>query len=1196
MPRKKAPLSYDFLAGGGEMGERMRAFDWSKTALGPVERWPQSLRSAVSILLPSKAQLVLFWGPDLVTVYNDAYRPVYGAKHPWALGQPARQAWSDIWDDALGPLFEGVLKTGEAFWARDLLFVMERHGFPEETFFDVSYDPVRDESGAVGGIFCIVAETTGRVVGERRLALLRDLAARNAAARTAREACVLAMETIAAKPQDISFALAYLNDELQASTPGAQAALAAAQPQLVKELPIPAGKLVVGVMPMRPFDEQYASFLDLAAAQLATAIANAQAYEEERRRAEALAEIDRAKTTFFSNVSHEFRTPLTLMLGPLEELLARESGGGDRELLGTVHRNGQRLLKLVNTLLDFSRIEAGRAQASFQPTDLAALTGELASNFRAACERAGLELKVDCPPLAVPAYVDREMWEKIVLNLVSNAFKFTLEGGIEVRLAADGERLRLTVRDSGSGIPPEAMPRLFERFHRVEGTRGRSHEGSGIGLALVQELVKLHGGSIGVQSAPGKGTIFTVEMPLGSGHLPAERVAGLVPSPAGVRAEAYVSEALGWLPGAAPAATAAPANAAYVLVADDNADLRDYARRLLAEHYEVRTVSDGREAIEAARERRPDLIVSDVMMPHLDGFGLIGELRADAALRDVPVLLLSARAGEEARLEGVNRGADDYLVKPFSARELLVRAGSLLQSAEVRRNSLEALRYSSAQFKTLLDQAPLGVYLVDADFRIREVNPVARPVFGDIPGGVIGRDFDEIIHILWEKKYADEVVRIFRHTLETGEPYITHEMAELRADRGVTEYYEWRVDRIPLPDGRNGVVAYFRDISQQVLARKAIEESREALRAADQRKDEFLATLSHELRNPLAPLRNALHLMGMGGDSAPARAIMERQVNHLVRLVDDLLEMSRITRGTFELRRERVELSLVVRNAVETSEPLVQAARHRLDVSLGGGPLWLEGDPVRLAQILSNLLNNAAKYTPDGGAIRLSARREGAMAEISVRDNGSGIAPENLARIFEMFSREGRTDARGQGGLGIGLTLSRSLAQMHGGSIEARSEGPGKGSEFIVRLPLAAGAPQAIAARPQPTSLLSPMRILVVDDNRDAAASLGMILEVLGAEVRVAHDGAEALDAFHASDPAVVLLDIGMPGMDGYEVARTLRACYPGRRPALVALTGWGQEEDRRRVRAAGFEHHLVKPAEIDILQALLMDIQRRAS
>ena len=1210
--QESAVLALEYLAGGGEMGARMRALDWAKTAVGPLTGWPQSLRSALSMLLPSKAQIILFWGREFTVFYNDAYRPVFGAKHPHALGLPGREAWSEIWNSMLHELLEGVVRTGEAFWASDLLFPIERYGFLEETYFDVSYDPVRDESGKVGGVFCIVTETTGRVVGERRLALLKDLAACNAAARTPRDACILAMEMLAAKPEDVPFALTYFGEELQASTPDAQIALRVAKPAQVRELPLPRssgarpGRLVVGLNSKRPFDEQYQSFLDLVASQISTAIANAQAYQDERKRAESLAELDRAKTAFFSNVSHEFRTPLTLMLAPIEELLSRDEGQ-NRELLSVVQRNGQRLLKLVNTLLDFARIEAGRTQASYQSTDLAALTADLASNFRAACDKAGLRLEVDCSTSRTQAWVDREMWEKIVLNLLSNAFKFTMEGSIAVRLTETGEHFRLIVADSGIGMPRDSLDRVFERFHRFEGAGGRSHEGSGIGLALVQELVRLHGGSIAVDSELGKGTVFTVEIAKGNAHLPRDRLKeSREEKGPRARADSYVAEAMGWLPGAdfAIPAVEDARTGGRVLIADDNADLREYVRRLLAEHYDVEVVSDGLAALEAARARRPDVIVSDVMMPKLDGFGLIRELREDPELRTIPVLVLSARAGEEARLEGLHLGADDYLVKPFSARELQGRVASLRRSDDIRRRALRALRQSSAQVKALLDHAPIGAYLVDADFRIREVNPVALPVFGDIPGGVIGRDFAEIMHILWEPSYADEMVRIFRHTLETGRPYLAAERAEKRIDRGVIEYYEWRIDRIPLPDGRNGIVCYFRDISAQVHGREAIEASQARLREADRRKDEFLATLSHELRNPLAPMRNALHLMHLQShrtaETVRIREMMERQLNQLVRLVDDLLEMSRITSGTLDLKRERVELSRIVRNAVETSQPLVQSGRHRLDISLPSDELWIDGDPVRLAQMLSNLLNNAAKYTPDGGLISLAVKRHSNKVQINVRDNGIGISADRLSGIFEMFSRGDHDDVRGQQGLGIGLTLARRLAEMHGGSIEAHSEGEGLGSEFVVRLPLAdpnvvTSVDRSDRRVPSPDSEQSlVMKILVVDDNRDSAESLGMVLRTLGADVQLAHDGYAAIDAFGSGDSSVVLLDIGLPGIDGYGVAKALRARFPERRATIVAITGWGQEDDRRRAREAGIDYHLVKPAGIEELQNLLGNIARR--
>ncbi len=568
-------------------------------------------------------------------------------------------------------------------------------------------------------------------------------------------------------------------------------------------------------------------------------ITEKKAHEREiaRQRAE-LAELDELKTRFFANISHEFRTPLTLMMGPLEDTLGQSAGlsASSREHLEMAHRNSLRLLKLVNTLLDFSRIEAGRIQASYEPVDLAVLTADIASVFRSAIERAEMTLLIDCVPLGEPVYVDREMWEKVVLNLISNAFKFTFEGEIEVSLREVGGAAQLTVRDTGTGIPVDEIPRLFDRFHRVKGARGRSSEGSGIGLALVQELVKLHGGSVRVESEVDRGSSFIVSIPLGKSHLSADRIDAERPlASTAHRSDAYVEEILRWLPddpqiGPIGNALAGPpsedirsgspqaedAKKHRILLADDNADMRDYVRRLLLQGgYEVEAVADGLAALSSARTCNPDLVLADVMMPGLDGFGLLRELRADPKLRALPIILLSARAGEEARIEGMQAGADDYLIKPFSARELLARVEAHLKIACIRHEAAETVRLRTSQFETLLNQAPLGVYLVDSNFRICEVNPVALPVFGKIPGGIHGRKLDEIIHILWQPEYADEIVDIFRHTLETGESYITPERTEYRIDRGVTESYEWRLNRIVLPDGQFGVVCYFQDITDR---------------------------------------------------------------------------------------------------------------------------------------------------------------------------------------------------------------------------------------------------------------------------------------------------------------------------------------------------------------------------------------------
>ena len=481
---------------------------------------------------------------------------------------------------------------------------------------------------------------------------------------------------------------------------------------------------------------------------------------------------------------------------------------------------------------------------------------------------------------------------------------------------------------------------------------------------------------------------------------------------------------------------------------------------------------------------------------------MLAAIRANERTRSLPLIMLSARAGEESRIEGLSAGADDYLTKPFSARELLARIGSQLQLAQMRRKTEQMLRFHSEQFETLLNRAPLGVYLVDAEFRIAQVNPVAMPHFGEIPGGVVGRDFDEIIHLLLEKSAADEVVEIFRHTLQTGEPHLTAERADFRIDRGVTEYYEWHVDRITLPDGRYGLVCYFRDISAHVHIRQALTD-------ADRKKDEFLATLAHELRGPLAPLRNTLEIVKRSEDDSQlfrkARDTMERQLEQLGRLADDLIDVSRITQNKVELRKDRIELGAIIRQAVETCTPAAEMHRHEVTVQVPSQPIYLDADPVRLGQVFNNLLSNACKYTEPEGHIWITAEQTSTEVVVTVKDTGLGIPKDKLATVFEMFSQIHETLGRSQGGLGIGLMLVKRLVEMHGGTVTARSEGiAGRGSEFIVRLPMLLETPHNVTMPPHEEQsshdqvAATGRRILVVDDNIDSVESLAMLLEMSG--------------------------------------------------------------------------------------------------
>ncbi len=1218
-----------FMAGGGELGALMRAHDWAATPLGEPAGWPRSLKTVVRIMLTSRQPIWIGWGPQLTYLYNDPYKSIIGGKHPQALGQATATVWREIWGD-IGPMLSSAM-SGDGIFVESQLLIMERNGYPEETYYTFSYSPIPGDDGVPAGIICANSDETLRVISERQLALLRELAARAADARTVDDAvqhCAAALET---NRKDVLFALVLLRRHGEAAFSLAGAAggagpwldearrldvraapwhadevFAQQQPRIVDALPadvawpcgdwqVPArramvlpirpsgdagreGVLVVGLNPYRLAEGRYSDFLRLVVQQLSAAIGNAEAYEMQQRKADELARLDRAKTLFFSNISHEFRTPLTLMMGPLQDALAHaQLPPSARSRLRMVERNTLRLSKLVNALLEFSRIEAGRATSAFRPIDLAALTGELASSFRSAMDSAGLGFRVACAPLPAPVYVDRDHWERIVLNLLSNALKYTLQGSVSVRVGAEENVAVVEIEDTGVGVAEHELPRLFERFHRVEGVQARTHEGSGIGLALVQELMRLHQGSIEVDSQLGRGTRFTLRLPFGHGHLPAEQVKHDSAEPrASSHASPYVQEALRWLPEEADAGAVAEGGTAgegevaaeigeryratlgaRVVVADDNADMRQYLCSLLAPFYRVEAAADGEQALAAVRRERPALLLSDVMMPRMDGFELLAALRADAALHTLPVILLSARAGEEARIEGLGAGADDYLIKPFTARELLARVSALIELDLLRRAGEQQLR---------LFLANAGMFTWELDLRTR------RLTLSDNVADVLGaspRTLDESLALV----HADDLPAL-RNAIDAAERErsgFTLEMRVLRPDNGELRSVEVRA-RTLCNDAGDAI--RLAGISFDMTERKRMEET---LREADRRKDEFLAMLAHELRNPLAPIRNAAELMlrtmPAGVPQRRAAEIIDRQVQQMVRMVDDLLDVSRITHGRIELERRPVDLAAVIALAVEAVTPTMLERRHRLTVQ-AGVPLTVQGDAARLQQCLVNLLSNAAKYTDAGGDVAVELACEAEEAVLRVSDSGAGIAPDVLPVVFDLFVQSARTLDRAQGGLGIGLSVVRRLVEMHGGSVTASSPGLGQGATFEMRLPL---SPQPAAAQMPPHSALAaPRRVLLIDDNQDAAESLAMMLAADGHDVRTGFSAADALALAASWPPDVVLLDIGLPGMDGYEVARRLRAGPAPMR--LVALTGYGQPEDMQRSAAAGFDGHLVKP------------------
>ncbi|MCF6744156.1 response regulator [Blastococcus sp. KM273128] len=740
----------------------MAALDWSSTPLGPVASWPASLRFAVRTVLVSKFPMVLTWGPDFLQFYNDAYAPLIGAKHP-AIGQDIRQTLAEGWD-ALGPPVEHAMATCEASWLPGLLLLLERAGYREETYFTVSHAPAFDDDGRVAGMHAVCTEVTGELLAARRQRLLHSLSVAGGQLGDARQTVASMCAALGEDPLDVPFAAVYLAtgegafarvavtgiDEGLLPEEGVAATVLPPVPSLgvaggpwgdpvtdAVVLPLhagrdaePAGLLVLGRSPNRALDAEHRTFHELVAGQFAGALGTVRAFEGERQRAESLAELDRAKTTFFADVSHELRTPLTLLLGPLQDVLDDPDAGltGDvREQVTLAVRNGRRLRRLVDDLLDFAGIEAGRAAPVRVPTDVAAFTAELAGIFRSAAERAGLRLTVDCPPLDRPAHVDPRMWEKIVVNLLANAVKYTFVGGIDVALRGAGDRFELTVADTGVGIVAEELPRLFQRFHRVAGAAARTREGTGIGLALVHELAALHGGTVTVTSEPGRGSTFAVALPFGEPDAAEGRA--VVPS------DAARGEAEGWeLEGTRPAARpAGPPDAADVLVVDDNADMRGYLTRLLQPFWAVRTAADGAEALAAVAARRPALVLTDVMMPRVDGFELLRELRSDPATRDLPVIVLTARAGQEASVEGLEAGADDYLAKPFRAAELLARVRVAVERAAGRAVAPAGPRDVATPPRPAT--SPLPAPLAGTHVERPGADPVPAPRTGDAPGG-----------------------------------------------------------------------------------------------------------------------------------------------------------------------------------------------------------------------------------------------------------------------------------------------------------------------------------------------------------------------------------------------------------------------------------------------------------------------------
>jgi signal transduction histidine kinase/CheY-like chemotaxis protein len=1146
----------------------------------------------------------------------------------------------------MGPMWDEVFRTGQATWSEDFLYVMNRSIPREETYFTFSYSAIRDDNGSIGGIFCACNDTTARVLSERRLRTLRDLNRMETEVRTVETTCEIAAGTLGENRHDIPFALIYLldGDTRQAQLLAASAINAGGSaaplridlddasdsrsnwplrevletgvaqvvddvssrfgslpggpwpesPETALVVPIAApeqktaatGFLISGLSPRRLVDSDYLSFLNLVAGQIGTSVANARAAEAERKRAAALAEIDRAKTLFFSNVSHEFRTPLTLMLGPLEDALASgELPSKQRERLDTAHRNSLRLLKLVNSLLDFSRIEAGRAQANYTPTDLADITTNFASNFRSACDRAGLEFVVDCQPLGEPVYVDRDMWEKIVLNLLSNAFKFTFEGEIAVCLRVVDGHAELSVRDTGVGIPARELPRLFERFHRIEGQKSRTYEGSGIGLALVQELVKLHGGAIRAESVEGQGTRFIVTIPLGRSHLAQDRI-GVADSGSStaVRAGAYIEEALRWLPDdAAPVAGTLPPSGlsrttppqlegARILVADDNADMRDYVRRLLEPYCDVETVADGQAALDTIRKRPPDLVLSDVMMPRVDGLGLVRTIRSEPALADIPVVLLSARAGEEAEIEGLNAGADDYLIKPFSARELLAPVGSNLNLAKLRgqvaadlkdtkrlREMANALIRAGNGFKECLDdvlEAAIEITRADKG-NIQVLDPKS-----DMLVLTSQRGFEEpFLNFFTHVKRGEAAVcgtapqaleRIVVEDVTQSEIFVGQESLGVLLDAGVRA-----VQSTPLLSSSGTVLGmisthycgpyrpserelrFMELLARQAadyLERKQIEQ--EQVRAESTRRL-LLDELNHRVKNTLASVQAiAQQTVRSTKDPADFATRFSGRIQSMARVHSLLTDSTWRGADLRELTHDQL-----LRGAVDNSKLTAWGPAVRLEPQIA----------VHVAVMLHELGTNSVKY----GA--LSVAKGWVTVNWSVA--GDVLNLQWVERGGPMVSVPAKR--------GFGTTLIEQSAKSEGGNAEQLFEPEGITWKISLTLPHADAGQQLVRPPPEfvtpatrrdatakPALRLSALRLLIVEDESLIALDLVARLELAGADVAApVSTEKQALRVIEDGHFDCALLDANLHGRPVHEIAAALTR----RKIPFVFITGYGR-------------------------------------
>lgn len=811
-----------------------------------------------------------------------------------------------------------------------------------------------------------------------------------------------------------------------------------------------------------------------------------------------LKQLDELKSQFFANVSHELRTPLALILGPTQKLLT------DRELLEEQHRdllvierNARMLLKQVNDLLDISKLEAGKMEVAAVPLDLASLIRQVAANFDALALEREINLTVKTPE-SLGTQLDGQKIERVVLNLLSNAFKFTPPGGqIDCSLSLEGGEgenhpVTIAIQDSGPGVPPERRETIFERFSQIEGGSTRRFGGTGLGLAIVKEFVELHQGSITVSDAPLGGAMFTIQLPV-----------AVEPGTCDLVAESSLWEELAESAIAeltievetTPTILLADDSRPLVLIVEDNPEMNRFIGEILGRDYQIATAFNGQEGLEQALTLHPDLIVSDVMMPEIGGDRLVSLLRSNPEFADTSIIMLTAKDDDDLRVQLLREGVQDYLMKPFSVEELRARVGNAVAIKRVRDLLQQELASQSSDVEILASELALHKRELEAA-------------------------------LILQQQQSAELIK------------------------------------------------------------------------ANQIKDEFLSIVSHELRTPLNSILGWTQLLQTRKLNEPTKTkaleTIERNAKQQVNLIDDILDVSRIIRGKIRLQLRPVNLIPIVEAALDTMLPTAQSKGIEVDFNFDPAVALISGDSDRLQQVAWNLLSNAVKFTPAEGKISVAIAQTDSSITLQVQDTGIGIHPDFLPYVFDGFRQADSSTTRAYGGLGLGLTIVRHLVELHGGQVQALSEGEGQGATLIVQLPILPKPPQETQEQAVQTSssreeglssqlwALDGLQVLVVDDDPDTGDLMQAMLTDYGVRVRVVTGVSEAIALMEQFKFDVLVSDIGMPGEDGYHLIHQIRhhEADSNRHIPAIALTAFASEEDRAQSLMAGFQKHLSKPVE----------------